>query len=198
MPTKSDSSPSILDPCQIYASMSYDLAGWQKSEMCENSEDQQNGRLSGLKKAQSSWNLVPNLMPIGNAEVTPQVFRLVSQSFRMSSGLNSSLNSRLEILNTREEVQQEEGGALRAEPTPRFWSISTAASFGQATIGHSPYICWHRIEASSLAQGSWAGLAWKRQNDNNGGWLQRSMSVNVTSMRIMFGRDELRKIEYWN
>lgn len=62
---------------------------------------------------------MPYLMSTGNAEVASQMLQLASVSFSQNQWLKLFLNSTLELLNSREEVQQGTAEVFRAEVDPQ-------------------------------------------------------------------------------
>lgn len=68
---------------------------------------------------ETARSLVPYLMSTGNAEVASQMSQLASVSFSQNRWFKLFLNSRLELLNSREEVQQGTAEVFRAEVAPQ-------------------------------------------------------------------------------
>lgn len=100
-----------------------------------------NRMLPRLKKTQTSWSFELNLVPIGNAEVPPEMCGCREKASEKASGLNLSLNLGPEILNSREEVLQgeewssEQGQVLDSD----LWA--QLPSLGILITDHHSYIC---------------------------------------------------------
>lgn len=122
MPTHSDNLTNDLDSCQMYKLQPIILL-WKKQRGWALRESTNIHYYHSCHK-ETARTLVPYLMSTGNAEVASQMLQLASVSFSQNQWLKLFLNSTLELLNSREEVQQGTAEVFRAEVAPQCWSMA--------------------------------------------------------------------------